>query len=66
MAGTATPFIPTYPMSCVAALKHFFGDHPDGTTRFVAEVKALDDNDRAELAAMLESEGYKVTTTTKP
>ena len=53
--------VPTHTISCVAALKHFFGDHPDGETRFISEVKALTDEDKTEFAELLRAEGYNVT-----
>lgn len=53
--------IPTHFMSCVSALKSFFGEHPDGSTRFLTEVQALTPEDKAEFAELLRAEGYNVT-----
>jgi hypothetical protein len=49
---------PTHCMSLVSAIKDFFGDHPDGETRLIAEFKALTDGDKADLRELLTAEGY--------
>lgn len=47
--------------SFIAACKDFFGNLPEQTNmQFAAEVKALTDDDRAEIKAGLMAQGYKV------
>lgn len=46
-------------MSFVAACKHYFGVLPGQTTlQFAAEVRALSDSDKAEIAQGLAALGY--------
>lgn len=52
---------PTHCMSLVSAIKDYFGDHPDGTTRLVSEFQALTDKDKADLRELLTAEGYVLT-----
>jgi len=45
--------------SLPAAIMHYFGKKPNQTTaEFLAELKALTDQDRADLREMLKAEGY--------
>ena len=43
-----------------SAAKDFFGDHPNGTTKFLIEWKNLSDADKAEIRAGLEAMGYRI------
>lgn len=43
-----------------SAAKDFFGDHPNGTTKFLLEWKSLTENDKAEIKSGLESLGYTI------
>lgn len=49
---------PSHCMSLVSAIKDFFGEHPDGNTRLIAEFKSLTDKDKADLRELLTAEGY--------
>ena len=51
----------TKPTSLPAALMHYFGKKPEQTTaEFMAELKALSDQDKAEFRELLRGIGYPV------
>lgn len=50
------------PCSLAMALKDYFGFHPgQSIASFMAELKALNDADRAEFRTLLTGVGYKIT-----
>jgi hypothetical protein len=53
--------MPDQEMSFMAAMRNFFDYRPNQDTKsFYEEIKTLSDTDRAEFAAMLQAEGYKL------
>lgn len=43
-----------------SAARDFFGDHPNGVTKFLLEWKSLTEEDKAEIRQGLEKLGYKI------
>lgn len=43
-----------------SAAKDYFGDHPNGTTKFLMEWKSLTEKDKADILEGLEKLGYSI------
>ena len=43
-----------------SAAKDYFGDHPNGSTKFLLEWKSLTEDDKQEIKEGLEKLGYKI------